>query len=152
MSGAPANVHGTAIVVGTTGLIFLGPSGSGKSILAFDCLCEARSAGQFAALVSDDRVLISRHGDCVVATRPNPIKDLIELRHAGIGRFRSIPRTVLSYAVLPINRETADRLPPENARVALCRDTTLPAIHLPTDVRLPFAFINALIGAEVPLI
>ena len=30
----PVNVHATAIVIGTTGLLFTGPSGSGKSAIA----------------------------------------------------------------------------------------------------------------------
>lgn len=142
-----ANIHATAIVVGTTGLVFLGPSGSGKSQLAFDCLAEARLHRHFAALVADDQVFISRFGTHVVASRPATIRDMIELRHGGIARVASIPRAVLHYAVLPIEREGAERLPHRKPGVALCGDICLPALHVPTDVRLPFSFIDALISS-----
>ena len=114
MSPQGANIHATAIVVGTTGLVFLGPSGSGKSQLAFDCLAEARLHGHFAALVADDQVFISRFGTHVVASRPATIRDIIELRHGGIARVVSIPRAVLHYAVLPVERQNAERMPPES--------------------------------------
>lgn len=147
MSPQGANIHATAIVVGTTGLVFLGPSGSGKSQLAFDCLAEARLHGQFSALVADDQVFVSRFGAHVVASRPATIRDMIELRHGGIARVDSIPRAVLHYAVLPIERHGADRLPPRKPGVTLCGDICLPALHVPTDVRLPFSFIDALISS-----
>ncbi|MBW8301924.1 MAG: hypothetical protein K0M60_20210 [Hydrogenophaga sp.] len=147
MSACGVNIHGTAIVVGTTGLIFLGPSGSGKSALAFDCLSEARLHGQFAALVADDQVFISRFGTQVVGARPETIKGLIELRHGGIAWFESIPRAVLHYAVLPVDRAAAERLPEQGMQVTLLDDVRLPAIYLPADVRRPFSFINALISS-----
>ncbi|GEO86564.1 MULTISPECIES: HPr kinase/phosphorylase [Alphaproteobacteria] len=147
MSGRGVNIHATAIVVGTTGLVFIGPSGSGKSMLAFDCLCEARLHGQFAALVADDQVFISRFGTHVVASRPETIKDLIELRHGGIARIASIPRALLHYAVVPVIRGEAKRLPPEKARETLFGEVSLPALHVPSDLRLPFSFINALIAS-----
>lgn len=147
MSPQGANIHATAIVVGTTGLVFLGPSGSGKSKLAFDCLAEARLHGHFAALVADDQVFISRFGTHVVASRPATIRDMIELRHGGIARIVSIPRAVLHYAVLPVERQNAERLPPRKPGVTLCGDISLPALHVPTDLRLPFSFIDALISS-----
>ena len=51
------NVHGTAIVIGTTGLIFVGPSGSGKTAAALHCIGRAGAHGLFSALVADDQVL-----------------------------------------------------------------------------------------------
>lgn len=49
MNAPFVNVHGTAIVLGTTGLLITGPSGSGKSALALSCLSEVRHRGRFAA-------------------------------------------------------------------------------------------------------
>ncbi len=145
MSARSANIHATAIVVGTTGLVFLGPSGSGKSQLAFDCLTEARLHGHFAALVADDQVFVSRFGAHLVASRPATIRDLIELRHGGIARIGSIPRAVLHYAIIPVDRLSVERLPPGKARANLLGDMSLPRLQVPTDLRLPFSFINALI-------
>ena len=50
-SSATVNVHGTAIVIGTAGLLFIGPSGTGKSAVALHCIEAARARGLFAALV-----------------------------------------------------------------------------------------------------
>ncbi|PPJ45156.1 serine kinase [Rhizobium sp. KAs_5_22] len=147
MSARGVNIHATAIVTGTTGLIFLGPSGSGKSALAFDCLSEARLHGQFAALVADDQVFISRFGTQVMGARPETIRGLIELRHGGIARVESVPRAILHYAVLPVHRAAAERLPAQGTQATLLDDVRLPAIYVPADVRLPFSFINALISA-----
>ncbi|PZU82949.1 MAG: serine kinase [Shinella sp.] len=148
-AGGPAesNVHGTAIVVGTTGLIFLGPSGAGKSALAFDCMAEARLAGDFAALISDDQVFVSRRGVHVLASRPEPIKGLIELRHAGIVKVESLPHALLHYAILVVEDDV--RLPPERETATLTAEITLPALRVPTGARMPFTFIKALIAAEV---
>jgi serine kinase of HPr protein (carbohydrate metabolism regulator) len=49
MSTTPVNIHATAVIVGKTGLLFLGPSGWGKSMLAFACITEAQRAGLDAA-------------------------------------------------------------------------------------------------------
>lgn len=144
---AGSNVHGTAIVVGTTGFIFLGPSGAGKSALAFDCMAEARLTGDFAALISDDQVFVSRHGSHVLARRPEPIRDLIELRHAGIVRVESLPQALLHYAILPV--QDGERLPPERETATLAAEITLPALRVPTGARMPFAFIKAMIATEV---
>ncbi|MGX5667319.1 HPr kinase/phosphorylase [Rhizobium daejeonense] len=144
---AESNVHGTAIVVGTTGLIFLGPSGAGKSALAFDCMAEARLAGDFAALISDDQVFVSRHGTNVLARRPEPIRGLLELRHAGIVRVENVPRALLHYAILL--GQDGERLPPEHETATLTAEITLPALRMPTGARMPFAFIKALIATEV---
>ncbi len=84
MTGAARNVHGTAIVVGKRGLIFLGPPGAGKSELAFACLAHARSHGSFAALIADDQVFISTENGQTIATRPASIEGLLELRGSGI--------------------------------------------------------------------
>ena len=40
----PILAHGTAVQVGETGLLFIGPSGSGKSSLALQLMFSARLA------------------------------------------------------------------------------------------------------------
>ena len=67
MSGKATNIHGTAIVIGKTGLLFLGPSGSGKSSLAFACLAAAKPLGLSAALVADDQVFITQRDGATIA-------------------------------------------------------------------------------------
>ena len=71
---APANVHATAIVIGTTGLLFTGPSGSGKST----------TLARILSLISSSR-------PCHMVTLEDPVeyvipsdKALVHQREVGI--------------------------------------------------------------------
>ena len=127
----PSNVHGTAIVIGTTGFLFLGPSGAGKSAVALACLEDARASGLFAALVSDDQVLVSVSGGRLVARAPATIAGLAEVRGAGIVQVPAIEAAVLHRAVRLLDPPFSERLPPEAETVEI-----LPSHHLPL-TRLP---------------
>ncbi|TCM54833.1 Hpr(Ser) kinase/phosphatase [Rhizobium sp. PP-F2F-G48] len=127
---APANIHATAIVLGTLGYLFVGPSGTGKTSTALACLSSAVRRGWNAALVSDDQVLISLQGDRLVARAPASIAGLAELRGVGPVPIRSVRAAVMSFAVLPV-------LPPVGLRVAPEAETwTVGAVTLPL-LRLP---------------
>ncbi|MGO4437185.1 HPr kinase/phosphorylase [Rhizobium sp. RAF56] len=143
MIGKAANVHATAIVVETTGLIFVGPSGSGKSSLAFSCLAEARALGLSAVLVADDQVFLSLDGADVVARCPPTIAGLMEVRGTGIISLPYQSQAVLHYAVMPIDLAVADRLPPEDERLDLAADISLPLIRISSTARNPLAIIMA---------
>ena len=62
------------------GLLLLGPSGSGKSALASDLICRG------ARLVADDRVLLTKHNNTLVAEAPPALHGLLELRGVGVVR------------------------------------------------------------------
>lgn len=141
--GDTDNIHGTAIVVGETGLLFLGPSGIGKSSLAFACLASAGQLGLSSALVADDRVLLSQQDGDVVAGCPPTIAGLIEIRGTGILRIASIASAKMRLAVLPGDPATAERLPPEDERVAVSKAISLPVIRLSTTSINPLAVIMA---------
>lgn len=128
---AARNVHGTAIVVGTTGLLFIGRSGSGKSAVVLHCLDEARSRGLFSALVSDDQVLVSVDGGRAIARAPQAIAGLAELRGAGIVRVPAIEAAVLHRAVTLILPPVAERLPPEGETAEILPGLRLPLTRLP---------------------
>jgi serine kinase of HPr protein (carbohydrate metabolism regulator) len=141
---APRNVHATVIAVDNTGLLFVGPSGIGKSALAFSCLAAARRSGWAASLVADDQVFISRRGEELIAARPASIAGLLEIRGSGIARVPSIPEAVLRLAVLIVDPRTADRQPPADEIYDLDGIGTLPQIRLSNDHRDPLAAIAAL--------
>ena len=143
MSDAPANIHGTAIVVAGAGFVFLGPSGSGKSALAFSCLAEARALGLAAALIADDRVLISRQGGRVLAACPPSIAGLIELRGTGILRQPHLSPAPLDFAVQPVDLAVAERLPPEDERTEILPGLFLPLVRLAATARNPLAILMA---------
>ncbi|WP_165217260.1 HPr kinase/phosphorylase [Affinirhizobium pseudoryzae] len=138
------NVHGTAIVMGTRGLIFLGPPGAGKSELAFACLAAARLQGVSAALIADDQVFISMENGETIATRPDSIAGLLELRGSGIVRLDSVERAVLHLAIRVIDPTRDERLPPEQERTDLGGFGDLPLIRLSARSIAPLATIGAL--------
>jgi serine kinase of HPr protein (carbohydrate metabolism regulator) len=143
MTNQPANIHGTAIVVGDTGLLFLGPSRAGKSSLAFLCLAAARPLGLSAALVADDRVGISKRGAEVWAECPPSIAGLMEIRGTGIVRIPHISPAIMHLAVLPVDPAVAERLPPEDEQIGVVDGIFLPAIRLLATSPNPLAIIMA---------
>jgi serine kinase of HPr protein (carbohydrate metabolism regulator) len=130
---ARANVHGTAIVLGTRGFLITGPSGSGKSRLALACIAAARREGSFAALVADDRVDLTLEGGRIIARCPPSIKGLIEIRGCGIGTVRTAPAAVLDYAMLPVRLPCEPRLPPEEETLSLLLGRALPIVRVPVE-------------------
>ncbi len=143
MIDTSSNIHATAIVVGNTGLLFMGPSGSGKSMLAFACISEAQRMGMSATLVADDQVLISEQDGAVIATCPAAIAGLIELRGTGIVRLPSTASAAMHYAVLPGNATGDKRLPPEDERMAIAGGVDLPVIRLLANTPIPLAVLIA---------
>ncbi len=131
MTNPAVNVHATAVVLGTLGFLFVGPSGTGKSALALSCLTAARNAGLFAALVSDDQVLVSMCNGRIVGCRPAAIAGLAEVRGVGIVAVETIPAAVIDYAILPVQPPFEPRLPPENERFSLPSGDFLPLHRLP---------------------
>ncbi|MEQ8480742.1 MAG: hypothetical protein RIC18_08790 [Hoeflea sp.] len=113
--GAPCTTdHATAIIVGETGILFVGPSGAGKSAMAFACLSSAQRLGWNAALIADDRTCLeTRSGRCL-ASCPEPIRSLIELRGGGIAQYRRVPRGIIHLVVAPGPASADSRLPESN--------------------------------------
>jgi HPr kinase/phosphorylase len=77
-------MHATAVVYGETGVLILGPSGSGKSALALALLGRARDIGVFGALVGDDRVWARAVAGRLVASGAKQLLGVIERRAAGL--------------------------------------------------------------------
>lgn len=72
------NLHATSVAREGRAVLLLGPSGSGKSDLAL------RLFDQGFRLVSDDRTLISRDGERLIASAPATIRGKLEVRGIGI--------------------------------------------------------------------
>lgn len=149
MPGEATNIHATAIVIGKTGLLFLGPSGSGKSALAFSCLATAQPLGLNAMLIADDRVLIAKREGSIIAECPPSIAGLIEIRYTGIVRVPYVSKAEIHFAIRPVDPATAERLPPEDERIDITDSIRLPLIRLPATSANPLAIITAKIGARL---
>ncbi|EPE95553.1 HPr kinase/phosphorylase [Rhizobium grahamii] len=139
----PSNIHATAIVVGKTGLLFMGPSGWGKSMLAFTCINEAQRLGISSALVADDQALLSEVDGSVIAACPASIAGLLELRGTGLVRLPHIASAAMHYAILPASPTGEKRLPPEGERTTIAGSIELPVIRLLANTPLPLAILMA---------
>ncbi|KEA04622.1 HPr kinase/phosphorylase [Rhizobium rhizogenes] len=149
MSTEATNVHATAIVVGKTGLLFLGASGSGKSSLAFSCLAAAKPLGLAAALVADDQVFITRRDGAVIAECPPSIAGLMEIRYTGIVRLPHLSKAEMHFAICPVDPATAERLPPEDEQIDVTGSIRLPLIRLSVTSVNPLAAIMAKIAVDL---
>lgn len=138
-------VHGTALVVGTTGLIFLGPAGAGKSSMALKLIAGASRAGHFAMVLSDDQVFLDVVNGRIIATAPPTIKGLIELRGSGIGRIDTIESSVLHLALSVVEADASTRIPEENQHWAPIAGVRIPLCCIDRDVTEPFGWLSALI-------
>jgi serine kinase of HPr protein (carbohydrate metabolism regulator) len=78
------NIHATGLVLGRTGVILRGPSGSGKSLLTLALLDEWEARKRTAKLVADDRLDIVADKGRLTMLAPKAIAGLVELRGRGI--------------------------------------------------------------------
>ena len=99
MTQAGTGVHATAICYGESGVMIVGPSGSGKSALALAALARARDRGLFGALVGDDRVYLRAQGGRLVASGALHMAGVIERRGTGLVRIEHEPACVVRLIV-----------------------------------------------------
>jgi serine kinase of HPr protein (carbohydrate metabolism regulator) len=123
------NVHATGLVLGSTGLILRGPSGSGKSLLALTLLEQWGARGQKAKLVSDDRIDLEPKGGILTMHAPGSIAGLIELRGRGIVTRPFVGRARLHLVVDLLER--LERMVEEEDLVAELFGVTLPRCPVP---------------------
>jgi HPr kinase/phosphorylase len=126
--------HATAVLAGSHAVLIRGPSGSGKSKLAWD-LIEAAREGKlhFAQLVADDRVALSALNGKLIASVPKTIEGKIELRGSGI---HTVPfeRFAAVGLVVDLAAEDGERVPAPSAL-----RTEILGVRLP---RLPVAEVS----------
>ena len=125
---ADASVHASAVLVGNRAVLIRGPSGSGKSRLAFDLILAGRS-GQIAPamLVGDDRVhLAVSAGQLIVRPAPT-LAGLIEIRGLGIRRCDFANEAAVGLLV-DLDSADAARLPPSESLLAQISGIKIPRI------------------------
>ena len=125
---ADASVHASAVLVGNRAVLIRGPSGSGKSRLAFDLILAGRS-GQIAPamLVGDDRVhLAVSAGQLIVRPAPT-LAGLIEIRGLGIRRCDFANEAIVGLLV-DLDAADAARLPSPQALTAQLSGIRIPRI------------------------
>ena len=135
-------VHGTCVALKAGrrwhGVLLRGPSSSGKSDLAL------RLIGEGARLVADDQTRLVRKGRALVATVPESLKSMMEVRGVGIvtlGRTQTLSSVPLRLLVDLADPQRIERMP-EPAQ------ETLEGIDLPLLALAPF---EASAGAKLRL-
>lgn len=108
---SPQVIHATCVADGPDrALLILGPSGTGKSVLALQLIALG------LLLVADDRTELHVTGSGLSARCPAPIRGLIEARGVGLLRAPTLPQARVTLAADLGQRET-DRLPPHRSIV-----------------------------------
>ncbi|WP_276718301.1 HPr kinase/phosphorylase [Pseudooceanicola nitratireducens] len=122
MTDAPATLtlHASTIAWDGRALLIEGPSGAGKSGLALALMAYG------AQLVADDRTILTRDGDALIAQAPDTIRGRIEARGMGILKADPAGPTPVAAIVTMSDVET-DRLPPRRSRNLL--GIPLPLLH-----------------------
>jgi serine kinase of HPr protein (carbohydrate metabolism regulator) len=122
-------LHASCVDIAGIGVVLRGPSGCGKSDLALRLIDEG------ARLVADDRLLVERDGDRLLARAPEAIAGLIEVRGLGIVRVDHCPASALGLMVALGDSRPTERLPGRATRRLL--GIALPYLEL--DPRTPSA-------------
>ena len=93
------SLHATAVIHRETGVLILGPSGSGKSALALALMARASGAGAFGALIGDDRIFVRRADGRLIARGAANMAGVIERRKAGLIVVQHEPAAIVRLAV-----------------------------------------------------
>jgi HPr kinase/phosphorylase len=111
-------LHASCVAVGGRGLLILGASGSGKSGLALAMMAFG------ADLVADDRVILTKTGNGLIAKAPERIDGLIEAR--GIGLLNAHPHgPVPVFCAVDLDQTETVRMPPLRQKTLLGHSVTL---------------------------
>lgn len=116
--GNTIHTHASCVAVEDRALLIRGASGSGKSALALQMM------GLGAQLVSDDQVILRVENGRVLASAPDSIRGLIEMRGVGLLHAEAV-QNVPVQAVLDLDQTETERLPEARRTDLLGQQLTL---------------------------
>ena len=111
-------VHATAVAHGGRALLLRGPAGAGKSALALEMIALG------AALVADDRTVLTAAGGVLRAAPPAAIAGVIEARGIGLLRLPHAADVPVA-AVADLGAAETARLPPLRTTALLGHEVAL---------------------------
>jgi serine kinase of HPr protein (carbohydrate metabolism regulator) len=123
-------IHASAVVIDGTGILILGPSGAGKSALALDLIDQCILRDISAALIGDDRLVVSFENGQYLASPAANLTGLIEVRGSGIHKTAHVDKAALHLAVRLVPENQAVRMP-EAVAVEILPGIRLPLLTLP---------------------
>lgn len=97
-------LHASAVAIGDKAVLIKGPSGSGKSTLALKLI------GLGATLIADDKTLLQRSNDKLLASCPKSIAGQIEARGIGIISVPFVNDVPLSL-IVDLSNSVNERMP-----------------------------------------
>jgi HPr kinase/phosphorylase len=121
-------VHASAVLVGETGVLIRGASGSGKSALVLALLFQAQPK---AWLVADDQVALAAEDGRLIATVPPAIAGRLEIRGQGIVSRPHVSPARIRLVVDLLPPESCPRMPSAEEATAIVEGVALPRLMLP---------------------
>lgn len=115
-------IHASCVSIAGAALLLRGPSGAGKSDLALRLI----DAG--AGLVADDQTCLQRIDGRLIASAPERLRGLLEIRGIGPVRMPSAPPAPVALIVDLVPLRDLPRLPEPRHENIL--DVTLPCLSL----------------------
>ncbi|QPF84332.1 HPr kinase/phosphatase C-terminal domain-containing protein [Bradyrhizobium genosp. L] len=147
MSGN-SSVHASAVLVGERAVLIRGPSGSGKSRLAFELILAGRTGAlPPAILVGDDRVHLDTAGEQLWVRPAQQLAGLIEIRGLGIRRCPFVAEAEVGL-VVDLAAEDAERLPPPEALTICINGVSIPRIPISAHFQPLLPVVAALTTTE----
>lgn len=123
-------IHASCVLVGRSGVLLRGPSGSGKSALVIGLLATA-APNRLVRLVADDAVELAASGGRLLGRTPPATMGLIEVRGVGLVRHAAEPRAVIGLLVDLVSDAQPERLPEERVGQAEFLGLAVPRLVLP---------------------
>jgi serine kinase of HPr protein (carbohydrate metabolism regulator) len=137
-------VHGTAVLAGAHGVLIQGPSGSGKSMLAFALIRRG------ARLIADDRVHLSACHGRVVASAVAPTSGLLELRGRGIVTVAHERSGLIRLVVEIVSKEAMERMPEDDQLTTVLLGIALPRQPVPPGIDRAALLVEAATASLSP--
>jgi HPr kinase/phosphorylase len=120
-------IHASAVALAGRGVLVRGRSGSGKSSLVLQIL-SAEPVG--SALIADDRVALKADGGRVIASAPELLAGLLEIRGQGILRLPYLSPAAIDLIVDIVPKDDCPRMPTGEQRQACLAGINLQRIFL----------------------
>lgn len=113
-------IHATCVALGNSAVLLTGAPGCGKSDLAMQLIDRG------AQLVSDDQVKLNVKDGLLLASAPQSIKGLLEIRGIGIVRCKPVASCVVTLALELTPGVTPERLPDSREAFTSFAGSSLP--------------------------
>ena len=127
-------IHASCVAIHNAAVLLVGPAGVGKSDLALRMIDEG------AEFISDDQTLLAHEENKLIASTPDTIKGLFEVRHVGLLQLPHVNSAVVQlYIDLVALDHDIERLPDDEFITVLdvpVRRMTLPSFAASTPAKI----------------